>query len=396
MKRFTSFLSLIALCLAVTQNASAQSLLDRLGGLLPQGEEPADAAADPADDTPRPPDTPSPRGSSSRSADSRSVLRGGPGYLGLTGDDTDGAGVVVIDVEKDTAAARAGFQPGDLIVSIGGTEIKSMKDMARLLQRRKAGDRVDFVVVREDGEKKISGTLTAGRRADAATRDDLPAETERVPARGPVLGVTLAPISDELREQYGFSVEEGAVIASIEPGTPAHRQRLPIGGVIVDANGKAIKGPEDLQELVASSKDGDELELVYYIGKQRYRTKLRLAPAMNESRAEPARVTPPSDARGGGLERRLGDSGRRPLLGKIGRVLDDIDEFAGDEPPPNPDANVAPDRGPTRPAAAEEEELPSRVDDDQSQMLREEIELLRREISLLRKRVDELERKLKQ
>jgi hypothetical protein len=76
-------------------------------------------------------------------------------------------------------------------------------------------------------------------------------------------------------------------------------------------------------------------------------------------------------------------------------VLDEIDEFAGDEPPANPE----PERGPTRAAAEEDvalEEVPDQIDDEQSQMLREEIELLRREISLLRRRVEDLERKLKE
>jgi len=388
MTRFTLLL-LIALCLAVTQDAAAQSFLDRLGSLLPQGDEPADA--------PKPATNPKPADASGTPDSARSR---GPGYLGLTGDDAEGgAGVVVVDVEKNTAAARAGFQPGDLIVSIGGTEVKEMKDMARLLQRRKIGERVEFVVVREDGQKKISATLTARPAEAAAPREELPADTERVSeARGPVLGVTLSPITDELRDRYGFTVEEGAVIAGIEPGTPAHRQRLPIGGVIVDANGKAIKEPHDLQEIVASSREGDELELVYYIGKQRYRTKLRLAPPMVDPRAQPSRAAPAATpGRGSDLERRLGNDGRRPLLGKIGKVLDEIDEFGGDQPPPNPEPGRATDRGPTRAAAADEEVPPTEdLANNESQMLREEIELLRREISLLRKRVDELERKIKE
>jgi regulator of sigma E protease len=60
-------------------------------------------------------------------------------------------------VEANSAAAAAGFQVGDIVTSIDGTNIESFTDMQRVVAIH-AGDRLTFTVKRGDSILQLSGT----------------------------------------------------------------------------------------------------------------------------------------------------------------------------------------------------------------------------------------------
>jgi regulator of sigma E protease len=60
-------------------------------------------------------------------------------------------------VEANSAAAAAGFQVGDIVISIDGTKIDSFTDMQRIVGTH-AGDTLTFTVKRGDGTLTLSGT----------------------------------------------------------------------------------------------------------------------------------------------------------------------------------------------------------------------------------------------
>ena len=62
-------------------------------------------------------------------------------------------------VQPGTAAAEAGFRPGDLIISIDGRSIESFADMQRIVSTS-AGDRLAFVVERRDSRLALDATPT--------------------------------------------------------------------------------------------------------------------------------------------------------------------------------------------------------------------------------------------
>jgi serine protease Do len=77
-------------------------------------------------------------------------------------------GVLITSVTDGSAAARAGLQAGDVIVSLNGAPVRSREDLARAI-REAADDRsqsVDVTVgyVREKRERTATATLEAPRR----------------------------------------------------------------------------------------------------------------------------------------------------------------------------------------------------------------------------------------
>lgn len=71
-------------------------------------------------------------------------------------------GVVVEIVAPDSAAARAGLKPGDLLLTIDGRAIEGVPAFLQTIPRMKAGQRFAFGVLREG--KKISAPVTLGLR----------------------------------------------------------------------------------------------------------------------------------------------------------------------------------------------------------------------------------------
>ena len=73
--------------------------------------------------------------------------------------------VQVMSVEEGGAAAAAGIQVNDIILSIEGTEITSKEDINSLLMEYNAGDTVIITVQR--GNDKVDLTVTLGERTSS-------------------------------------------------------------------------------------------------------------------------------------------------------------------------------------------------------------------------------------
>src|SRR3954464_7699561 len=77
----------------------------------------------------------------------------------------DPRGVLVVMVESDSPADRAGLLVGDLIVAARGETVAEPQDVAELLGGEQVGAALELSVVR--GGERRSLTVTVGERAPA-------------------------------------------------------------------------------------------------------------------------------------------------------------------------------------------------------------------------------------
>ena len=75
------------------------------------------------------------------------------------------------------------------------------------------------------------------------------------------LGVKIQPLTDEIAESLGLEDTRGALVAGIEPGSPAQRAGVKPGDVIVGLNGEMLDEYKDLPRLVAAADAGNESTL---------------------------------------------------------------------------------------------------------------------------------------
>ena len=70
------------------------------------------------------------------------------------------------------------------------------------------------------------------------------------------IGVVIQPVTKELAESFGLPKPAGALVASVEKGSPADKAGIEAGDVIVKFDGKNVNSSEDLPRLVGSTKPG--------------------------------------------------------------------------------------------------------------------------------------------
>ena len=75
------------------------------------------------------------------------------------------------------------------------------------------------------------------------------------------LGVRIQPITKELAQSFKLQEASGALIASVEPGSPADNAGLKPGDVVLAFNGQEIDDPNKLPRLVAATKPGQSAAL---------------------------------------------------------------------------------------------------------------------------------------
>jgi uncharacterized iron-regulated protein len=74
----------------------------------------------------------------------------------------------VLDVEKDTPASAAGFQVGDVLLTLDGTPIADRETLARLVAGKRWGDAAAFTVRRADATVNVAVVLRRTPPAPAA------------------------------------------------------------------------------------------------------------------------------------------------------------------------------------------------------------------------------------
>jgi putative serine protease PepD len=85
------------------------------------------------------------------------------GYLGVTPSLTTNGGrdgALIQEVAPDSPAAKAGIQPGDLVVSVDGNAIANYSEMIAAIRSHQPGDKITVGVVRGGNETTITATLT--------------------------------------------------------------------------------------------------------------------------------------------------------------------------------------------------------------------------------------------
>jgi S1-C subfamily serine protease len=111
------------------------------------------------------------------------------------------------------------------------------------------------------------------------------------------LGITMAPVSEELSGELDLPRSEGALITCVVNDGPADDAGLrgadtettlevPRGGdLLVEVDGRAIRTPSDVSTAIADDKPGETIQVTYYRGDQRRTGKVELGERPADSRA---------------------------------------------------------------------------------------------------------------
>src|SRR5271156_6604275 len=174
-------------------------------------------------------------------------------------------GALVAGVDDKGPAKPAGIEPGDVIVSFDGKDIKEPKDLSRVVADTAVGKEVDVVIIRKGVEQTLKVTL--GRLDDGDKAVQAAAKTQE-PVEKPVtqkaLGLDLASLSKDLRSRYKIKdTVKGVIITNVDTPSDAAEKRLSPGEVIVEVAQEAVSNAADVKKRVDQlKKDGKKSVLL--------------------------------------------------------------------------------------------------------------------------------------
>jgi serine protease Do len=151
-------------------------------------------------------------------------------------------GALVSGVAKDGAAAKAGLEPGDVILKFDGKTITRSSELPPLVAKVKPGSTVALEIWHDGKAKEVKATV--GELVDRTTV----ASAENAAAKGK-LGVVVRPLSPD--EKRGGAVAGGVVVEDVAGA--AAKAGVRAGDVIVSVNRTPVKSPEHLKELIGGA-----------------------------------------------------------------------------------------------------------------------------------------------
>ena len=183
-------------------------------------------------------------------------------------------GEIVASVEPNGPAAKAGIKQGDVIVRINGSDVTYDNTLSYVVANTPIGSSVPIELVRDGQRRTISATIAqrpseaivqarAGITPDAAD-DSADAKSPAAEATKASLGITLQPLTAQLRQQLKVpDTVKGVVIAGITPSSDAATNGLQRGDIILQINQKPTTTPTEAAAAVdAARKAGRDTVLM--------------------------------------------------------------------------------------------------------------------------------------
>lgn len=212
------------------------------------------------------------------------------GYLGVRLEPLDEArakqlnvdknvkGVVIAESIADSPAAKAGVKTNDVVLSVDGRPVANEQELTEAVRAHKPGETVSLEVLRDGKRQKIDvtlgsrpllgdfGSFTLEPGNPRVFRGRLP-ETFNLgepyvmlmPGQ-PRLGVSVLPMTDDLRRYFGVESGKGVLVSAVAPGSPAESAGLRAGDVIVSVDGQPVAQSGDISR--ALRKDSDQARAV--------------------------------------------------------------------------------------------------------------------------------------
>jgi serine protease Do len=197
-------------------------------------------------------------------------------------------GVGVTRVVKDSPAEKAGLRKDDVILSLDGENVSSVRKLNRLVSEMAPDQSVRVSFSRAGAEQEV--TATVGKRSNQSFASDMFPEGSKVwkwegadpktfKWEGPLLnrgdlfdnnggfsfslgnsrriGVSTMQLTKQLADYFGIAGGKGVLVTAVTEDGPAAKAGVKAGDVITAVDGEAVDSSGDISRVINSKKEGD-------------------------------------------------------------------------------------------------------------------------------------------
>ena len=164
----------------------------------------------------------------------------------------DQAGALVANVEPDSPAAKAGLEPGDVIMAVDGKTVGNPRDLAVDVAAVQPGGQAKLDVIRNGEQKTITADVTT-MPGDSATAQNGSAQEQK-----DNVGLALAPLSPDQRQELSVPDRvHGVVVTEVRPGSAAEMAGIQQGDVIVGVGTQSVTSPQQAVHAIHEAVHGN-------------------------------------------------------------------------------------------------------------------------------------------
>jgi serine protease Do len=176
-------------------------------------------------------------------------------------------GALINEVTEDSPAEKAGIKPGDVVMKINTTEIRDYRHLLLTVSKLAPGSEVTVELLRDKKPLTVTAKLARRDEESLARDDSAPAKKDE----GVLNGVGVGDITPEIRSEMRIPARiKGALITSIDPDSPAAKQGLREGDVIMELDRRPCLNAEEAVKLSEEIKGPKVVVRVYRNGQAAY------------------------------------------------------------------------------------------------------------------------------
>ncbi|OSQ51268.1 serine protease [Marivita geojedonensis] len=174
-------------------------------------------------------------------------------------------GALVSDVPEGPAM-EAGMEAGDVIISFDGKEVEDTRGLVRQVGNTAVGKSVRVVVNRNGETQTLLVTLGRREEAESAVPAAQPGPEEEAPQSMDLMGLTLSPLTSEIREQLELPESaRGLAVMDVDETSEAFEKGLRAGDVITEAGQAQVLALSDLEDRIAEAKEAGRKSILLLV-----------------------------------------------------------------------------------------------------------------------------------
>ncbi|MCV0437239.1 MAG: DegQ family serine endoprotease [Hydrogenophaga sp.] len=172
-------------------------------------------------------------------------------------------GALVRGVEPDSPAARAGVEPGDIILKFDGKDVDKSVDLPRLVGNTKPGNKSSMTVFRRGSQRELSITVAELEPERPDTRAAAP-EPPKAQSSNALQSLGLSLTELTAAEKKAINIRGGVRVASAEG--PAARAGLREGDVIVAIANTETTSVKEVEAALAKLEKSRPVNVLFRRG----------------------------------------------------------------------------------------------------------------------------------
>lgn len=185
-------------------------------------------------------------------------------------------GAAIEEVQKETAADKAGFQKGDIITKVGDNKIENPDDLVEAISAKKPNDEVEITYLRDGKEKKAKVKLGETKFPGELLQHKMELKNElfkekqrafqerqfdlqyRMPQEFKQFEGDLLLMHN--RPQLGAAIQDteegnGVKVLEVDKDSPAEKSGLQKDDVITEINGKKVENVGNAREALREKNE---------------------------------------------------------------------------------------------------------------------------------------------